>query len=430
LIWETEIERRPLETPAAHPRWLQRRLLSATAPGGVLFRTTLARSVALDRRGRVFVLYGRFEQASGPRSVILGYERDDGRWSEQFLQEYPPGLSKQSTWKTGSGGNGEGLSVETLRVLDGGLVRSMALRIDGSSLAAVYRRTRPDLHELLGEIMVARRTLGADGTPSLLPGASGLVEILSEAPSNDGFDTSLPAVLEPGGFPEVFHFSHEANFLCQTRRVGETSARRRLGLDGDGYEHHSAYLPDGRLLVINKPLRMNGDRCVPLSFIASQPRRRLPLATEIDTRVISLGIGRDGSPLALVGRTLADGSERLDEARRDPEDGRWSLTRILDHLPAALSNLAIDPSTGVRRLAFLEPGLTRLVLGTADGAGPWSFSELGTLTPEQGDDPDPATRYQLACLLDAGGNPCVVLTATGQTSARLEVWRPHQASTP
>jgi WD40 repeat protein len=89
LIWEAGSDRPPLEAPPADPPWMPQRLLSVKGPGGIVFREPLSRSVALDKRGRLHAVYARFEDADSLRSVSLGHEGGDGRWSEQFLQEHP-----------------------------------------------------------------------------------------------------------------------------------------------------------------------------------------------------------------------------------------------------------------------------------------------------------------------------------------------------
>jgi hypothetical protein len=102
------------------------------------------------------------------------------------------------------------------------MVSTLALGTRDSQIAAVYRRPRTDVAEILGDLVLFQ----PDGQEA------STLENLLEQPANTGFNTSV--LFDSDQAPLVMHFTYSGFYLLSSQRHGETWRTEILGRQGDG----------------------------------------------------------------------------------------------------------------------------------------------------------------------------------------------------
>lgn len=389
--WETKPHPTTNVGPIATRRsWLETRLLLGDRAREIHFRPN---SAALDRGGRLAIVYTRMSDGPGRRDhrlVILGRE-SDGAIREELLDDVGP-MDPRETHS---------------------LNRSLAIAVSDRELLATFRRQGQGTK---GQLLLFRRAAGTDAPPREWAESRPAGEFLFE-PSNSGFDTHLFAT--DRGEIRAAHFSHEGHYFLLTGRAEGKWETRRIGRQGDGLNHRAVIGPDGLVHTVFRPYRFSGDHG-PLVYTRYPPDdlARETIDPTMGTTCSEMTLAPDDSPVVIYVRPRRDGGHKLMLARRATTG--WVRSTVADWGPPIPSNLTCD-GRGTLRFAYADQETGRVMLATGSN-GCWT-SEIVWEDPLFGDSSEKRFDHEIVVLIDSRSRPVIVSNRYSADQNWLRVFR-------
>lgn len=398
-IWETQVayqQRAP--AAASSGPWTTTECALPDAAAGWWFRD---QSVQLDADDRVCAVYLRAAGPLGPAvsstaaEVKFGGERD-GRFETRVIESLPLLPPK--------------ILVE--------MECTLALGTVGGQVAAVYRRPRLDVAEVVGDLVLAR----IDGSPTPAP------ENVFEHPANHGFYTAVHFDRQSNA--AVTHYRWYGYYLLCSRRQGDAWKSVIRGRQGDGRPNLIALDGGDRLHVVSQLHRHGNDVGLltylraPLAGPNFHPERDTgqqwePIPAGQGILIHSFVLDAEGRP-AILCVCPRPGRQELLLYRRS--DAGWKPTVLLSPCPGGdrLSGL-ISHADGRLQFAYVEPTRDANQLKVATVQGDEVAAEVVASLP-----PGPAGSSGIrppVLRKDRRGLPVVILLAVTASDGWLKVFR-------